>query len=317
MLITGISGFAGSFLAEHLLKSSEVEVHGTYISPNLSTLAAIQDKVHLSKVDLSIYTGVEKLLAEVKPDVIYHLAALTSPAQSFIDSTQTVLTNIGMEMNILNALLSQKMINTRVVLISSSEVYGLVTPEDLPIDEDTPMRPASPYAVSKIAQDYLGLQYFLSHKLDIVRIRPFNHIGPRQAPLFVVSSFAKQIAEIEKSTTESVIHVGNLGAKRDFTDVRDMVEAYALIAQKGQSGEVYNVGSGVSYKIEGVLQKLLALSSKKIQIAVDPARLMPIDIPELRCDATKVEKTTGWKAQIPLDKTLKDTLEYWRNELKA
>jgi GDP-4-dehydro-6-deoxy-D-mannose reductase len=315
VLITGISGFAGSFLAEHLLKSSEVEVSGTYIAPDLTNLNSIQNNVHLYKVDLSVYSEVEKLIHDVMPDTIYHLAALTSPAQSFVDSTKTVLTNIEMEMNILNAVLTLKLAHTRLLLISSSEIYGLIKPSDLPIDEQTALRPASPYAVSKIAQDYLGLQYFLSHKLDCVRLRPFNHTGPRQAPVFVVPTFCKQIAEIEKGKHDAVIQVGNLEAKRDFTDVRDMVAAYALLAHKGQAGEVYNIGSGTSYKIEDILHKLLALSTKEIKIEVDQSRFMPIDIPELVCDRTKIEQATGWKPTITIDQTLKDTLEYWRNAI--
>jgi len=312
VLITGISGFAGSFLAEHLLKSSEAKIFGTHISPDLSSISAIHNSLTVRKVDLSVYSEVEKLLEEIKPDAIYHLAALTSPAQSFVDSTKTVVTNITMEMNILNAVLAKKMIHSRIIIVSSSEVYGMVAPTDLPIDEDTPMRPANPYAVSKIAQDYLGLQYFLSHKLDIIRIRPFNHIGPRQAPHFVVSTFAKQIAEIEKGLQDPVLKVGNLEAKRDFTDVRDMVHAYTLLAHKGKSGEAYNVGSGISHKIEDILQILLSFSSKEIKIEIDASRLMPLDVPELVCDRTKIEKTTGWKSTIPLEQTLKDTLEYWR-----
>jgi GDP-4-dehydro-6-deoxy-D-mannose reductase len=198
-------------------------------------------------------------------------------------------------------------------VVASAEVYGSVTKEDLPMGEDTPLNPTNPYAVSKLAQDFLGLQYFLSYGIKTIRVRPFNHVGPRQAPNFVISSFAQKIAEIEKGKREPILPVGNLEAKRDFTDVRDMVKAYSLIMEKGEFGEVYNIGSGRSYKISEILEMLLSFSSVKITVEIDKSLFRPIDDPELVCDSTKINKTTGWKAEIPLEETLKDTLDYWRN----
>jgi GDP-4-dehydro-6-deoxy-D-mannose reductase len=179
------------------------------------------------------------------------------------------------------------------------------------------LRPASPYAVSKIAQDYLGFQYSLSYKLPIIRVRSFNHIGPRQSPRFIAADFAKQIALIEKDQQEAVIKVGNLEAKRDFTDVRDVVRAYALLMEKGEKGEVYNIGSGISKSAQEILDMLLALSEKKITIQVDQSKMRPSDTPEIVCDHSKVTALTGWNPETPLEQTLKDTLEYWRKQVNT
>lgn len=313
VLITGISGFAGSFLAEFLLSKKEYDVNGTYLlEESIGNIERLKNKIKLMKVDLTKIKGVNKIIRLIKPDYVFHLAALTSPAASFKNPLITIENNIAAEMNLLSGVLDNKLFNTRVLIVSSAEVYGLVKKENLPIDEETQLMPASPYAVSKIAQDFLGLQYFLSYNLKIVRVRPFNHIGPRQSPNFVVADFARKIAEIEKGKTESVISVGNLDAKRDFVDVRDMVRAYLLAIEKGEIGEVYNIGSEKSYKISDILDMLLNLSKVKISVSVDRHRLRPLDIPELLCNARKFKKLTNWKPQIPIEVTLKDTLDYWR-----
>ena len=190
----------------------------------------------------------------------------------------------------------------------------MVAKENLPIDEETPFNPTNPYAVSKLAQDYLGLQYFHSDNLKIVRARPFNHVGPRQSPDFVVSGFAKRIAEAEKSG-QSKMKVGNLNSRRDFTDVRDMVIAYRLALEKGEIGEVYNLGSGKSFEIKTILEKLLDLSTVKIQPEEDPSLMRPSDNPDHVCDSSKFRNLTGWNPQIPIEKTLQDTLDYWRKQV--
>jgi GDP-4-dehydro-6-deoxy-D-mannose reductase len=192
-------------------------------------------------------------------------------------------------------------------------VYGLVKEEDLPINENTPFMPTNPYAVSKITQDYLGVMYHFTHKLNIVRVRPFNHVGPGQAPTFVISAFAKKIVDIEKGK-ETVMKIGNLNSKRDFTDVRDMVKAYLLALEKGEVGEVYNLGSGKSYQISEILNKMIGMSNAEIKTEEDLSLMMPSDDPELLCDASKFMNLTGWKTEIPIEKTLQDTLDYWRAE---
>lgn len=307
--ITGISGFAGSFLAELLLEKG-YEVGGSYISENIQNLDAIEKDLNLDRVNLLEYEQIEKSLHTFLPDIIFHLAALTSPAESFKSPEKVFTNNISAQINLLESV--RKSDNSpRVLITSSAEVYGLISEKDLPISEKTELRPGSPYAVSKIAQDYLGLQYFLSYGMDIVRIRPFNHIGPRQTEQFVVASFAKQIAEIEKAGAGK-IKVGNLEARRDFTDVRDMVKAYEVLAVSGESGGVYNVGSGESHKISEILNMLLELSHQRIEIEIDPSKLRPSDVPDIRSNNHKIE-SLGWKPEIMLQQTLKDTLDYWRD----
>lgn len=312
-LITGVSGFAGGFLAEYLLSKKTFNVLGTYLSENqLENISHLQNKIALKKVDLLDLNLTFNLIKSSKPDFIFHLAAHTSPSESFEKPALILTNNITAQLNILEAVRKSN-INPKILIISSADVYGLVDKEDLPIDEETPLRPVSPYAVSKITQDFLGFQYFLSYGLKIIRVRPFNHIGPRQSPRFVVSLFAKQIAEIEKGKKEPVLFVGNLSSRRDFTDVRDMVSAYSLAIEKGSLGDVYNIGNGTSHQISEILQKLLSLSAKKIKVEVDKNLFRPKDEPELRCDRSKFTNKTGWKPRISLDKTLKDTLDYWRN----
>lgn len=310
VLITGVSGFAGSFLAEHLLANSNYEVFGTYHSttPQLFNNSQLQ----LVKVDLENGEMVDALIHQTKPDIVVHLAALTSPADSFSDPSRTITNNVVGQVNLLEAMRKHNLQAARITIVSSADVYGLIKPSDLPIDEETPFRPGNPYGVSKITQDYLGLQYFLSYKLDIVRVRPFNHIGPRQGDRFAIASFAKQIAEIEKGKKEPVMSVGNLEAKKDFTDVRDIVRAYELLFDKGKTGEAYNLGSGKAYSIQELLDKLLSFSSVTISIEKDPKLMRPSDTTYLICDNTKLHTATGWKPEVPIDETLKDILDYWR-----
>lgn len=314
VLITGITGFAGSYLAEHLLSAGKYDVSGTYLfEDSLINVKNIKSKLHLVKGDLSDKKNVFKIIKDVSPSIIFHLAALTSPFDSFNNPTQTLMNNISSQVNLLEGVREFNLFNTKILIISSADIYGLVKKEDLPIDEQTPLMPTSPYSVSKIAQDFLGLTYFLSYNLKIIRVRPFNHIGPRQSPQFVVSSFAKQIAEIEKGKRKPTLYVGNLEAKRDFTNVKDMVRAYIAAIEKGKIGDAYNIGSGVSYKISDILNKLVSMSSPKIKIEKEEELFRPSDNPELVCDATKFIKLTGWKPEISIEKTLKDTLDYWRN----
>ena len=313
-LITGITGFAGSFLAEHLVSTGKYEVSGTYLfEESLRNVDAVKSSLNLLKADLSDGEKVSEIVKKTSPSIIFHLAALTSPADSFKSPTETLMNNISLQINLLEAVRKYNLLKTKILVISSADIYGLVKKENLPIDEQTPMTPTSPYSVSKIAQDFLGLTYFLSYKLKIVRMRPFNHIGPRQSPNFVVSTFAKQIAEIEKNKREPILHAGNLDTKRDFTNVKDIVRAYALAVEKGVDGEAYNIGTGTSHKISDILNRLVSMSSKNIEIKKEKSLFRPSDNPELLCNADKFRKLTGWKPEISIDTTLKDILDYWRN----
>ncbi|OGH21615.1 MAG: hypothetical protein A2629_01785 [Candidatus Levybacteria bacterium RIFCSPHIGHO2_01_FULL_41_15] len=312
-LITGISGFAGSFLTEHLLEK-KIRVSGIYVDEkSLVNLDKIKNDIQLFRLDLLKGKKVLDLVSQIKPDYVFHLAALTAPKNSFDSPFETIENNVKAQLNILESVRKLNLLKTRILVISSGEVYGIVKREDLPIDESTPLMPLNPYAVSKITQDFLGLQYHLSYKLRIVRVRPFNHIGPRQSEHFAVGAFAKKIAEVEKGIKEPVLPVGNLSSRRDFTDVRDMVRAYLLALEKGKEGEVYNIGSGVSYAISEILDRLLTLSRVEIKIRKDESLMRPVDNPELVCDRTKFSNLTGFRPTIPIEKTLEDTLDYWRN----
>ena len=313
-LITGISGFAGSYLAEFLLNNG-YEVYGTfYDKSTFSNLNGFIDKIKLYQCDIRNYDTLKTIIGDVRPEEIYHLAAISFVPTSLKDPKLTFDTNLYGTLNLYQAVIEQK-INPKILFVGSADEYGIVNEDDLPIKEEYPLRPMNPYSISKASADFLSYAYFKNYGLNIVRVRPFNHIGPRQSPDFVCSSFAKQIAEIEKGLKEPMIKVGNLEAKRDFTDVRDMVRAYWLAIQKGETGEIYNICSERTVQIKELLNKLLELSSRKVEIMKDPKRMRPSDNPILQGDCSKFRRRSGWKPEILLDKTLKDILEYWRKIL--
>ncbi len=308
VLITGATGFVGNHLTSYLSTLGEFEIYGT----SLSDPDENDNKIQIEKIDLTNFENVFSLVKKIKPDYVYHLAALTSPADSFDNPTPVVLGNIKIQMNLLNAVKNENLADTRLMVVSSGEVYGLVDKNELPINEETQLRPCNPYAVSKIAQDFLALQYHLSYKLDTIRVRPFNHTGPGQSPSFAIPAFAKQIAEIEKGRQVPIVKVGNLTTRRDFTDVRDIVKGYALLMEKGANGGVYNIGSGKSHATQELLEKMLTFTKKEIKVVEDPNKIRPVEVPDVYCDYTKLNVVTGWKPEIPIEKTLEDTLDYWR-----
>jgi GDP-4-dehydro-6-deoxy-D-mannose reductase len=313
VLITGITGFAGSHLAEYILANHpDVRVYGIVRwRSRMDNISSIVGKVELHEADLKDIISLRKCLAEIKPDRIFHLAAQSFVPTSWKLPAETFAINAVGQLNLLEALLSLKL-NPRIQVAGSSEEYGQVFPHEVPMKETNPLRPLSPYAVSKVAQDLLAWQYFKSYGMRTVRTRGFNHTGPRRGDVFVTSNFAKQLAEIEKGKRAPVIQVGNLEAKRDFTDVRDIVRAYWLSLEKGEVGDVYNIGTGQAYSMKEVLDMLLALTKVKVKVKVDPARLRPSDVPILLSDSRKFVSLTGWKPKIPLKKTFQDLLNYWR-----
>lgn len=306
-LVTGAGGFAGKHLLDYLTSRTECELYGT----THSSVNAGQERVHWLRSDLTIREEASSLVEQVRPEYVFHLAAQSNVQKAFKDPEATIMNNVVGELNLLDALRASCP-QARVLIVGSSEQYGLVRPEDVPIDEDTPFRPNNPYAVSKIAQDALALQYFLAYGQPIVRVRPFNHIGPGQSEHFVAAAFAKQVARIEAGLQEPVIYVGNLAAQRDFSDVRDMVRAYYLAITQGEPGEVYNIGSGQGRSIQWLLDDLVSMSNVKVEVKQDPTRMRPADIPVLVGDTTRFRERTGWQPEIPLERTLEDVLDYWR-----
>jgi GDP-4-dehydro-6-deoxy-D-mannose reductase len=313
-LITGIGGFVGGHLARHLLEQSDTTVIGVSIFPpeQHADIAALGIQLH--QVDLNDEEAVSKLLKESRPDQIYHLAAQTFVPESFENPWQTLSNNIHSQLNILHAMVKLDL-DARILVVGSGEEYGVVFPSEVPIDEDQPLRPSSPYSVSKVTQDLMGLQYYLSHDVAAIRVRPFNQIGPGQSKLFVAPAFASQIAAIEKGEQEPIVYVGNLEARRDFTDVRDMVRAYRLVLSHGEPGDVYNIGSGEAHSIQELLDILLSLSTAAIEVRVDPARLRPVEVPVIICNADKVKAITGWQPTYTFEQSLADVLTDWRTRL--
>jgi len=313
--ITGIGGFAGSHLAEFLLENTDWEISGL-IHRSAENVAHIQDKIHLVQGNLGNYQEVEGILAQIRPNYIFHLAASAFVPDAWKNPWEVFENNVRGQLNILQAVVKLKL-EPRILVVGSNEEYGAVREEDLPIREDAPLRPNNPYGVSKIAQDFLGLQFHLSHGLYIVRVRPFNHTGPRQRPDFVIPAFARQLAEAEAGLRPPVIRVGNLFPKRDFTDVRDVVRAYYLAITKGKAGEVYNIGSGKAYSIKELLDMLLQMSRIEVKVEQDQALMRPSDVPISLCDYSKIHRDTGWEPSIPIKKTLEDVLDYWRKKAKG
>lgn len=317
-LITGITGFAGSHLAEYLLEHHpEVEIFGTrrWRSP-LENITDILDKVELIDCDLRDFNSVRSALERSQPDFIFHLAAQSFVPTSWNAPTDTLDTNIIGQTNIFEAVRLVGL-DPVIQIACSSEEYGLVHPHETPISETNPLRPLSPYAVSKVAQDYLGYQYFMSYGLKVIRTRGFNHTGPRRGEPFVTSNFAKQLAMIAAGEREPVMYVGNLTAVRDFTDVRDMVRAYWLAVNHAKPGEVYNIATGDGITIQELLDRLIELSGVEVEVKQDPARMRPSDVEILIGDSSKFRADTGWEPQVPFEKTLKDTFDYWRERIAA
>ena len=317
-LITGVTGQDGSYLAEFLLEKG-YKVFGLLrrsSSPNYERVEHIKDKLELIQGDLLDQNSLIEAIQCTKPDEVYNLGAQSFVPTSWICPAETFAINSIGQINLFEAALSLKQ-NPKIQVAGSSEEYGQVFPDEIPMKETNPLRPLSPYAVSKVAQDLLALQYYKSYGLRTVRTRGFNHTGPRRGEVFICSNFAKQIAEIEARKRAPTIRVGNLEAQRDFTDVRDIVRAYWLALEKGEEGDVYNIGTGKAYVMKDILDRLLSMSKVKVEVEVDPQRLRPSDVPVLISDCSKFMSLTGWKPEIPFHDSLRDLLQFWRERISV
>lgn len=314
ILITGIAGFVGSHMAE-LLLAEGYQVFGiTRWRSRRENIEHLVDKITLLEADLLDAHSLDTILLEIRPEYIFHLAAQSFVPASWTSPAVTLEINVVGSANLFEAV-RKTQISPIIQIACSSEEYGLVLESEVPVAETNPLRPLSPYGVSKLAMDYLGYQYHQSYGLKIIRTRGFNHTGPRRGDVFAESNFAKQIAEIEKKKKPPEVLVGNLDAQRDYTDVRDMVRGYLLAAHKGKPGEVYNICTGNAWTISKVLEYLISLSKVKIKVKEDPARMRPSDVPILIGDNTKFVGQTGWKPSFSLEQTLSDLLDYWRQKV--
>jgi GDP-4-dehydro-6-deoxy-D-mannose reductase len=310
VFITGCAGFAGSHLADWLLEQGQEVIGLVRSEDGSSNLDHLRSKIQIVRGDILERDVISPLMAKARPQRIYHLAALSSPADSFDDPWLTYRVNLTGTLNLLCAW-RELQFDSRFLLVSSSHVYGPVDERDLPLREEMPLRPASPYAGSKAAAELLAWQFTQSYGLPIVRVRPFNHVGPRQDSRFVCSSLARQVAEIELGLRSSPVHVGNLQAGRDFTDVRDIVRGYHLALEKGQPGEVYQLCSGHCVSIETVLRHLTASVSEPVEVAVNESRLRSQDLRMLWGDPSKAAQALGWEPHYDLQTTLCDLKQYW------
>lgn len=310
-LIIGAAGFVGNYLIKHIQETYDWELAAT----KLENETLEYDNIQIYNLNILYKEEIISLLKKLSPDYIFYLAAQSSVALSWKNPSLTVDINIKGCLNLLECLRELEQ-DPKILLIGSGEEYGYIQPEDTPVKETTVLTPGNIYAATKACQNMLGAIYARAYNMHIVLVRAFNHIGPGQAPAFVVSDFCRQVALIENGTQSPVIKVGNLEAKRDFTDVRDVVRAYGMLIQKGEKGHTYNVGSGHAVRIRSILENILKLSTVPITVEVDSAKLRPLDIPIIEADISKLTECIAWKPEIPLIQTLRETLDYWRQKIK-
>jgi GDP-4-dehydro-6-deoxy-D-mannose reductase len=308
ILVTGATGFAGGHLVGHLAPTGRVVAWGR--SAPIEELARIAE---WRTVDLLDRDQVSRAMAAVRPASVYHLAGATQVAESWQDTARPLRNNVLATAHVLDAIRREK-VECRILVAGSSSVYA---PADTPVREDAPLAPGSPYALSKLAQEQLALRSCRDDRLDIVIARPFNHTGPRQTPSFVAPAMARQVALIERGLVEPVIRVGNLDARRDLSDVRDVVRAYSALMERGRAGEFYNIGSGAGHSIRSLLEALLSRSHVPVRVETDPARLRPTETPYPVADTSRLRAETGWQPQWSFERMLDDLLTYWRQQVRS
>lgn len=311
-MIIGAAGFVGNYLMEYLEKECDMEVHVTKLPHEEISNRVCEAKTY--NLNILDKEAIVSLLFEVRPDYIFHLAAQSSVGLAWKNPCLTIDVNIKGSVNVMDAI-RELYYKPRVLLIGSGEEYGHIKMGENPIKEENMIRPGNIYAATKVCQNMIASIYAQAYDMELMMVRAFNHIGPTQAPMFVVADFCKQIAEIEKGIRKPIIYVGNLEAQRDFTDVRDVVRAYAMLIDKGEPGETYNVGSGHAVSIKEILELIILLSGQDIKVEIDSNKLRPVDVPIIEADIAKLQKLTGWEPKITLKKTIKETLDYWRERV--
>ncbi|MGN0347040.1 MAG: GDP-mannose 4,6-dehydratase [Lachnospiraceae bacterium] len=308
-MVIGAAGFAGRYLIEHLSRDLGYDTVATKLSREV-----LEDTpVKVCDLDILEKEAIVELLFEERPDYIFHLAAQSSVSVAWNNPQLTIDINVKGGVNVLDAV-RELYYKPRILMIGSGEEYGHILPGETPIKENNRLDPGNIYAATKACQNMIGSIYSRAYDMELILVRAFNHIGPGQSSIFVVSDFCRQVAEIEKGLREPVMYVGNLSAKRDFTDVRDVVRAYGLLVQKGKKGETYNVGSGRAVEIRDILERIIAKSTAEIQVKTDMAKIRPVDVPIIEADITKIREATGWSPQISLDRTISEVLDYWRKK---
>jgi GDP-mannose 4,6-dehydratase len=326
-LITGITGMVGSHLADYLLKNTDWEIHGlcrwrspldniTHLLPRINNA----DRVFQHYADLRDYQSLQHVVNNVRPNYVFHFAAQSFPKTSFTSPDDTLDTNINGTSRLLEVLRCCKDIDPIIHVCSSSEVFGRVQKEFLPINEECPFHPASPYAISKVGADLVGRYHAEAYGQKVITTRMFTHTGPRRGDVFAESTFAKQIAMIEAGHIEPVVKVGNLDSMRTWSDVRDAVRAYYLLVTINPvAGEYYNIGGSYHCTVGEMLDYLISLSSRKheIKVEIDKDRLRPIDADLQIPDTTKFKNHTGWSPEIKFEQTMNDLLDYWRKKVDS
>lgn len=308
-MIIGAAGFVGPYLAQAIQQNMFCDVVATKLEHEKVEIPGVR-VITLNILDES---QIDAVLSRERPEYIFHLAAQSSVALSWKNPKLTVDVNIIGALNLLNSIRKLDY-SPRVLIVGSGEEYGKV--KDVPITENTALNPGNVYAITKATQNIMATIYSHTYGLQLIMTRSFNHIGPKQIPQFVVADFCNQVAKIEKGLQEPIIRVGNLSARRDFTDVRDVVKAYTRLIQYGKSGETYNVGSGHAVAIQDILDIILSQSKTKISVEVDQKKIRPVDVPIIEADTTKIYNDTGWQPEYTIEQTVSDTLEYWRKEIK-
>lgn len=306
VLITGIDGFVAGYLSEYLLKN-DYDVYGTTIKESYKNA-----RIKILKMNLLDVENVNNVIKNISPDMIFHLAGQSAVGLSWQKPVLTIDVNVNGTLNLLEAVKNSN-VNSKILIVGSSDQYGIIKPENCPIKETQPQIPQSPYGISKKTQEEIGKLYVKAYNMNIIFVRAFNHISARQSENFVVPDFASKIVKIEKGENP-VLKVGNLDTLRDFTDVRDIVRGYVMLLENGKIGESYNIGSGNVVKVKDILEKLVSLSNKEIKIEIDKEKFRPVDVPIVQCDNAKIRKDTEWIPEISIDETLKDVLEYWRGK---